>query len=65
MEESVVSEFQEDPNQDTCVPDRLSCREEPASAAEPHLLSTCDASFFAEDGFEGWDSLKRKPTARL
>lgn len=25
MEESVVSEFQEGPNQDTCVPDRRSC----------------------------------------
>lgn len=26
MEESVVSEFQEGPNQDTCVPDQPSCR---------------------------------------
>lgn len=65
MEESMVSEFQEGPNQDTCVPDRPSCTGGLASAVESHLLRTWNASFFAEDGFEGWDSLKRMLTARL
>jgi hypothetical protein len=40
MEESVVSEFQEGPDQDTCVPDRPSCTGGLASAAKHHLLST-------------------------
>lgn len=65
MEESVVSEFQEGPNQDTCVPDRPSCTCGLASAAGHHLLSTWNASSSAEDGFKGWDSLKRKLTAPL
>lgn len=65
VEESVVSEFQEGPNQDTCVPERPSCTCGLASFAGHHLLSTWSASFFAEDGFEEWDSLKRKFTAQL
>lgn len=65
LEESVVSEFQESPNHDTCVPDRPSCTCGLGSAAGRHLLSIWNASSFAEDGFEGWDSLKRKLTARL
>lgn len=47
MEESVVSEFQEGPNQDTCVPDRPSCTCGLASAVGHHLLSTWNASSFA------------------
>lgn len=47
MEESVVSEFQEGPNQNTCVPDRPSCTCGLARAAEHHLLSTWNASLFA------------------
>lgn len=65
VEENVVSEFQEGPNQDTCVPDRRSCTGGLAGAAGRHLLSTWNASFFAKDGFEGWDSLKGKLTTRL
>lgn len=34
VEENVVSEFQEGPNQDTCVPDRRSCTGGLAGAAE-------------------------------
>lgn len=39
VEESVVSEFQEGPNQDTCVPDRPSCTCGLASAQDTICLA--------------------------
>lgn len=52
MEGRVVSELQEGPNQNTCVPDPPSCTRGPASAAWRHLLSTWNASFLLKMGLK-------------
>lgn len=62
--ENVVSEFQEGPNQDTCVPDRRSCTGGLAgrgTSSAQHMAAVSLLKMGLKDG----DSLKGKLTTRL